>query len=270
MPLCPLDPYKNITPLKFQGLFPVIVGSCNGILCIYDYSNKDCRICLWNFSIRRKLILLDHLCLGSKEDQPDVLVGFGFDPITNDYKMVCTSYSDYRLDATKSYLYSMKTTSWSEIASPTTQISKMKSYQACFVNGTLHWVVRYHNNRDLVIMTFHLSTHVFGTIALPEPRWYTRNLTIINGSLAVTSRYNCRYYSDFERTCTWVRSEYDNVATWSIVYDLQTTDLSRLIKFRDTCYKMEIEAYVESLELLDKGTLCGETISWKKKENKKT
>nr|GEV06275.1 hypothetical protein [Tanacetum cinerariifolium] len=108
----------------------------------------------------RKLIVPDHPCFihpdvapHDVESRPDVVLGLGFDPITNDYKN-----------------------------------------QACFVDGALHWVVKYSGKQDHFIMTFHLSSHVFGTIALPESMRNTRQITVINGSLAVISRYDDKYH----------------------------------------------------------------------------
>lgn len=292
LPLCGGEfSYKDIMPVKIPGLYPEIVGSCNGIICMVDYSNDECRICLWNFSIRRKLIIPDHPSLIHPDIDPhDAVLGFGFDPITNDYKIVFISYCE-----NKSFLYSMKTNSWREIPFFTAPFSIVEPNQACFVDGALHWVVKYHGKKDHFIMTFHLNSHVFGTITLPEPMWKTRQLTVINNSLAVISRYTDKYHSGVDNTCMWVMREYDNAASWSKVinldmrnfekakvmkpitngclvfntmgqwfkvYNHETRDLTRLMGFRTTCDDIETESYVESLELLDKGTSCGETISW--------
>lgn len=53
---------------------PVIVGSCNGILCLHDKENNDKEISLWNSLLRRRVIVPCHPPLKSPADK----LGFGF------------------------------------------------------------------------------------------------------------------------------------------------------------------------------------------------
>ncbi|GKC45227.1 F-box/kelch-repeat protein-like protein [Tanacetum coccineum] len=275
----PLDP-KDVTRVEFP--YDIrnakIVGSCNGILCLNDKGS----ICLWNFSIRRKLNVPRHPPFKGSILVPDVLFGFGFDPISNDYKIVGISYTGYGNipDGDNAYIYSLKTDSWSVMASPSNSFC-YADQNPCFFKGTLHWLVR--DKRSQFIMTLSLITHVFGTINLPESNSDTKSLTIINGSLAAVSL-------DHD-TRIWVMNEYDNIASWSQafkletgrlmsvvivqpiingvlilygdkgcqVYNPQTGSLTNLFKFGIYCGQVELETYVESLELLDKGIACGIT-----------
>ncbi|GKF51592.1 F-box/kelch-repeat protein-like protein [Tanacetum coccineum] len=126
----------------------------------------------------------------------------------------------------------------------------------------LHWVATETSNiRERMILTFNLSSHVFGAISLPEPSRRAEKLTILNGCLGVISR---------ERWTTWiwVMREYDNVASWSLVHELGMKrfnrlrgDSSEVLKLKGTCRRLDMEMYVESFELLDKGTPCGKAIS---------
>ncbi|GKD28295.1 hypothetical protein Tco_1239073 [Tanacetum coccineum] len=52
---------------------------------------------------------------------------------------------------------------------------------------------------------------------------------------------------------------------WYKVYYPETGVLSELSKFNANCRMLDMEMYVESLELLDKG---GKTMSWEKKRRK--
>nr|GFA56407.1 hypothetical protein [Tanacetum cinerariifolium] len=99
------------------------------------------------------------------------------------------------------------------------------------------------------ILTFDFSTDNFAMIELPEPNWQGHRLTVINGSLAVTSRGN-----DFTRF--WVRKEDNNTAIWSeAVYNLETGVLSNLLLVNDESPKVDMEKYIETLELLGKGKI---------------
>ncbi|CAI9285752.1 unnamed protein product [Lactuca saligna] len=99
---------------------------------------------LWNPSIRRKLTLPD--C--PRRCSSVVEIGFGFDSITDDYKIVSISNPEYGGNAGTSFVYSIKTSSWCEIASPTPFIGDMMTSKACFVNGTLHWLFHDAQNEE--------------------------------------------------------------------------------------------------------------------------
>ncbi|KAI3715073.1 hypothetical protein L6452_22040 [Arctium lappa] len=286
LPLCPTSGYVGITPVDFPSNHSDIVGSCNGILCLFDH---EIGIILWNPSIRRKLIVPHHPSLrDSSIEDTRVAVGFGFDPLTDDYKIVRIPYIKYKGATGRSFVYTIKTGAWRKIASPTTQFSDVKSW-ACCVNGTLHWVVKcYLTESDHLghryIMTFDLRTEVFGKISLPEPSWETRQLTIIKGSLAVIS-------GECDNSWIWVRNQHNNVSSWSLFFKLRTLPFeggvdkvlqlttngdfvfytysegykvynpvkrvrSRLAEFKVDSYKVDIETYVESFALWNKGTAC--------------
>ena len=66
-----------------------MVGSCNGLLCLSNdklsYTN---RLCLWNTCVRRLVeIPLPNITYATHSSF-DVTIEFGFDPKTNDYKVV--------------------------------------------------------------------------------------------------------------------------------------------------------------------------------------
>ena len=72
-------------PFTFHSSFPKILGSCNGILCFSDYFMSACNdIYLLNPSIR-KFKRLPDTCLTHLSN---VALGFGYDSLNNDYKVV--------------------------------------------------------------------------------------------------------------------------------------------------------------------------------------
>ncbi|KAL7601300.1 hypothetical protein Lser_V15G23760 [Lactuca serriola] len=273
----PLDPrrgYIRTTPVNAPYLkYSIIVGACNDIFCLFHYQEN--RISLWNFSIRRKITLPDcpQRCFSG------VQIGFGFDPINNDYKIV--KLPTYGGREESSFVYTIKTDAWSEIASPTPVFHEVL-LNAYFVNGALHWVVeRHYNNLHDVerfyILKFDLGTHVFDMITLPEPSSKTARLTSVRGFLAVIS-------GDCDGCWVWVR----RVDSWNVVYKMKrkhvfdggllsvvqlTTngDLlllcegfqiynpkigvpSRLVDFGSDSYIVGTEMCVETLQLFDVAT----------------
>ncbi|GJY84010.1 F-box/kelch-repeat protein-like protein [Tanacetum coccineum] len=290
LPLCPVRRYSDVTPVWFPSSFSRIdvIGSCNGIICLYRmgcYYAREPGFILWNLSIRREVTIPDPPFMRAYES-----LGFGFDPIANDYNIVGI-FHDGKVHT--SFIYSLKTNSWSEIDFPTGTVFSVMP-RAILFNGALHWVAAETSNRcERMILTFNLSSHVFGTISLPEPSRRAEKLTILNGCLGVISRKR-------QTTWIWVLREYGNVASWSLVHELdmkqfdrvqvikalsnggllfdgsgfskwykvyypETGVLSELSKFNENCRMLDMEMYVESLELLDKG---GKTMSWEKKIRK--
>ncbi|KAL7605541.1 hypothetical protein Lser_V15G20563 [Lactuca serriola] len=142
--------------------------------------SKSC-IILWNPSIRRKLTLPD--C--PRTCYSEVEIGFGFDPVIDDYKIVCMPESNGK-KAGRSFVYALKTNIWRRIASPTPLFSYVMT-KPCFFNGVLYWLGHYDLTRTYYLLTFDLSTHVFGSIALPFKTVLFVAPTPIQGSIAVVS-----------------------------------------------------------------------------------
>ncbi|XP_076885049.1 F-box/kelch-repeat protein At3g06240-like [Bidens hawaiensis] len=289
----PLDPdsgFVGIPGVEFPYyLYPLrglVIGSCNGILCLRNNTS----ITLWNFSVRRKLIV--PRLSPSKTNFSKVALGFGFDPITDDYNIVAVSYN-----TSSAFIYSLKTDSWSAIPPPFARLSNSYSTKnACFFKGILHWVDSgYSTTRwTTFILTFNLSSHVFGYIWLPES-WKVEQVTTINGCLAVVSPV---YDQFLEKRYSWIRvmKEYGNTESWSALFKLKgiygmtvfqpiingdilaysqngskvyntQTKVTNFLRFGFGCCRVDMETYVESLKLVDKerATTCGKTVySWTK------
>ncbi|XP_071709384.1 putative F-box protein At3g16210 [Rutidosis leptorrhynchoides] len=148
--------YKQQELDSCYGFFIGVVA-CNGIICLYGITTTAIfTITLWNPSIRRKL------------NVPDVpfnvyrhfFGGFGYDPIADDYNILGLAPLKKTL-----YLYSTKKNAWSEIAFPEAPPFHVVSL-GFFVDGKMHWLVRNKSpdTNDSYILTFDLSSQVFGTI----------------------------------------------------------------------------------------------------------
>ncbi|KAJ9557968.1 hypothetical protein OSB04_012582 [Centaurea solstitialis] len=208
LPLSSKHGYIGITPLEFPGYNFHIVGSCNGILCLFDH--KIHQITLWNPSIRRTLTLPDHhsSLRNCSSNGCQAAIGFGFDQVTDDYKIVKITYATYRRDLVpESSIYTINTGVWRAIAFPDTPLNNVS--HACFVNGGLYWLVTERSNiGHCYVMSFDLSTEVFDTIPLLEPSWEYTQLTVIKGCLAVIT-------NEGRNSWIWLRKAYKNVTCWS-------------------------------------------------------
>ena len=73
-----------------------IVGCCNGVVCLCDedYSTSSLdTVILWNPSIRRKLSLTLPKFNSTEFEESYVVLGFGYDKISDDYKVVRLTYA---------------------------------------------------------------------------------------------------------------------------------------------------------------------------------
>ncbi|PIA31031.1 hypothetical protein AQUCO_05300099v1 [Aquilegia coerulea] len=119
-----------------------IVGSCNGLVCLSDYltfmmicnpSTKEC--------IPELFVMLEPLPADYKRK---VVLGFGYDPLTNIYKVVrvdisyCTR-ADASIDAGECifHVYTLGTREWRRIDETPGRLSSEAN--VAFVNGALHW-----------------------------------------------------------------------------------------------------------------------------------
>ncbi|KAI3753737.1 hypothetical protein L2E82_25798 [Cichorium intybus] len=224
--LCPNRGYIGITTTKasFSSTAFGAVGSCNGTVIL----QSENRLILWNPSIRRKLNVPRCKCPQIPIPEYERLFarfGFGFDPISDDYKIVRVSYAEGG-----SFVYAVKTGTWCEIASPKPPISLVidEAYlrTAVLHSAVLHWLVFVYDydtksqniNLPYYILTFNLSTHVFGIIPFPGPLSHcvTTRLTTFQDSLALIS-----YNVDVDDTWIWVWRD----ASWSMVFKLGTGEL---------------------------------------------
>nr|XP_043624580.1 F-box/kelch-repeat protein At3g06240-like [Erigeron canadensis] len=300
LPLSSGEGYQGVTAVEYPRVEVQIAGSCNGILCLVDMA---LRMCLWNFSVRRQVMIPKHPL---RSRSSNMTVGFGFDRIANDYKIMTIHYGD----TLRPYIYTRMTATWTPIAPPAGMFYHLRC-NSYLIDATLYWVASDSPNIPrCIIMTFDLTSHVFGTIPLPEPSfdlsshvfstiplpepcWAFEQLGEFNGALAVM----CTKGKD---PWIWVKkTESNHVSSWSVflklespqfivgqllqptfngdllihtypdfqsdgddrVYNTRTGGLSRLLRFIVYC-NIRMNTYVESIELLDKGTPCGETIKW--------
>lgn len=80
--------------------------SCSEIISLRDLIDGESYICQVNFSVSRLLTLPDHPSLRDSITVPNVVYGFGLDPITYDYKIVGIWYSYAKGIIHTSFVYS--------------------------------------------------------------------------------------------------------------------------------------------------------------------
>ncbi|KAK9987345.1 hypothetical protein SO802_032296 [Lithocarpus litseifolius] len=198
-------------------------GTFNGLICLsYGLRNRAEVIFLWNPCVRKFLQL----------PYPDVTVGthgasctsfgFGFDPKTNDYKVVRILYILCgHLYLVKSRpvvdVYSLSTGEW-RILSASASLPPICAVTSCsppaFANGALHWIAVADDNKQFVLV-FDLGDEVFRQILLPElpgEILWTR-LSVYGNSIAVF--YITGGIDQMAQISIWVMKEHGVASSWT-------------------------------------------------------
>ncbi|KAK9987353.1 hypothetical protein SO802_032304 [Lithocarpus litseifolius] len=199
-------------------------GTFNGLVCVsYGLRNRTEVIFLWNPCVRKFLQL----------PSPDVTVdthgasctsfGFGFDPKTNDYKVVRILSMLGPLYFVKSRpvvdVYSLSTGEW-RILSASASLPLICAVTSCwppaFANGALHWIAV--TNDKQFVLVFDLRDEVFRQILLPElpgKMMWTR-LSVYGNSIAgfeIT-----RGIDQMTQINIWVMKEYGVASSWTPIF----------------------------------------------------
>ncbi|KAL4555118.1 hypothetical protein LXL04_037729 [Taraxacum kok-saghyz] len=293
------DPHKKsvsgMSMMKKDPLFIHYMEKTNcHCVCVHNADTLTKKgFSLWNPSIRRKLNIPQ---CPQRSDPLLEEIGFGFDPLNDDYKIVWFSCATGKEN---SYVYAMKTGAWCEIASPKPQFTRFSWVDSFSFNGVLHWEVgqslsKPQDGSFFYIMTFDLSTHVFGMIPLPGPSydWMTTNITTFKDSLALVS--HGRKLND---TWIWIWRDdswsvgfklgmgkypitgalqlqpakngdllLTNYCEWILVYNPNTGVRSKVVEFSADSRLIDCCQYVETLHLLDIGETTSETTQVMKKK----
>ncbi|KAL4589353.1 hypothetical protein LXL04_002259 [Taraxacum kok-saghyz] len=212
LPVSPHPEYTRIT----------VIGSVNGLICS---TYGDSIIHIWNPSLSSVLTLppysMPSECCNSISNSFRIYFRFGFDPKTDDYKVVKvtslikpTFFAKWWMDIE---IYSMRKASWNLIT------ERFPSHIKAFNNGDplcldghgghLHWLGSIDDNRIIPdrIVAFDFGSETFREIPLPvsmlDPN-YSCELGVLGQQIYVVSRVGDGTLE------VWVMEEYGVVESW--------------------------------------------------------
>jgi len=146
-----------------------LVGSCNGLVCLVGYSDLEKWLYFYNPATRTL-----SKKLGTFTDKYVSIFGFGYDTLTDTYKVVnlCRKSRDARI-------FSLGDSIWRSIPSfpDVTDSFEYLCYTCVYFSGTLNWLVirkdiTYHwQNRvveNFVIISLDLGTETYTQLLLPR------------------------------------------------------------------------------------------------------
>ncbi|KAE8733603.1 Uridine 5'-monophosphate synthase / UMP synthase (PYRE-F) (UMPS) isoform 1 [Hibiscus syriacus] len=201
-----------------------VVGSCNGLLCLIDFQfGFDIVFTLCN-PIIKKSITLPKPCL--RHLPYKISVGFGFDSVKNDYKLLKITKENVLDKFVEVELYSFNRNSWRTLAP--LRYGLYSDDFMVFVNGIVHWIA-YERVEDqgvyrckFLIMGFDMKDDVFKEIMLPGN---LRNLPN-QSEIYVIPYEELSSIAVIELGCLhtqcniWVMKKYGVVETWTKMFSI--------------------------------------------------
>ncbi|PON91381.1 F-box domain containing protein [Trema orientale] len=172
-----LDSAELLNPPVNEGLGKDIVGHSNGLLAL---TNKDLDTAIWNPSTRKFIKVPSSDLKGNPGDFEFGPVGFGYDPVNDDYKFFrMIHYFGNNIGSFHSEVnvYSLKSNTWKRVADFPYQVK----YRA---NGVLagnswHWMVGVQSlsGAHEVIVAFDLVTEKYREISPPAKKKVAKGMS---------------------------------------------------------------------------------------------
>ncbi|XP_027151024.1 F-box protein CPR1-like [Coffea eugenioides] len=209
-------------PSDYSGNEVRLIGSCNSLLCLkYPYRRE---IVLWNPWIQKSWKLPSFPVEYSMYGRAPFLLGFGYDRVNDDYKVLNRISSTSLFDTDQSrwcdevFVYSLKMNTWRRTERFLFKVSDNDCYctaDCILANGALHWFMKERRSNGVsYIVSFDLSSEEFRKMSCPRyPENYVhQNLRVLNGCLCLVPYYKVdgRYAADL-----WVMEEYGVDKSWA-------------------------------------------------------
>jgi len=201
--------------VPFNPLYNKIVGSWNGILCftIEDFNIvEQSNILLFNPSISKFKILPSF-----KFQQEGVFIkyGFGYDHVTDVYKVVAVFSCDYvnKMSKSQGMVYTLGTNSWRMIQGDLPLPHRFRCESLVFVSGALNWIA-YEDNDNHSVVSFGLVIESYRRLLLPN--YGGENVSYV--MLGVLRDCLCFVAPSLELANVWLMKEYGNEESWTKLF----------------------------------------------------
>ncbi|XP_059445490.1 F-box protein CPR1-like [Corylus avellana] len=206
-------------------------------------NNDLAPLILWNPAIRMSMTLPQPSCIDVPIYNYYCVYGFGFDHITNDYKVLRMVFHAYKSFLLRAELYKLRTGSWETVGGVDNfQYVAYRGRQA-LVNGASHWIgchksympIESRDFSEFVVVLFHMCHEEFRVMKLPDRLSNFRSddaiLKVSDGLLSLFIKHRHASLS-----CNiWLMKEYGVVESWSKQYtlDLEGWCFERMYSFRN-------------------------------------
>jgi len=271
------DDFSNLTtavplnhPFTRNSTNIALIGSCNGLLAISNgeialrHPNAANEIAIWNPNIRKHRIV-PFLPLPITPRSPSdmncslCVHGFGFDPLTGDYKILRLSWLVSLQNPfydSHVRLFSSKTNSWKII--PTMPYALVYAQtMGVFVENSIHWIMakKLDGLHPSLIVAFNLTLEIFNEVPLPDEIGEEEvnsngrveiDVAVLGGCLCMTVNYEAT------KIDVWVMKEYGSRDSWCKLFTLVKSWLTlRLKSSSPLCYSSDgSKVLMEGIEVL--------------------
>jgi len=228
-----INPYKLNRTIAF-------IGSSNGLLAIYHgkiaftnpYGLNE--VTFWNPNTRKHRIIPFLPLPITRENCSLCVHGFGFDPVSGDYKLLRISWLvdlDNPFYDSHVTLFSSKTNSWKIIPSmPYTLI--YAQINGVFLENSLHWIMTKKLDRlnPCLIVAFNLTLDIFNEVPLPDEisqevnESFDIDVAVLGGCLCMTVSF------ETSKIDVWVMKEYGCKDSWCKLFTLVKSCFSLPLK----------------------------------------
>ncbi|XP_075095031.1 F-box protein CPR1-like [Nicotiana tabacum] len=243
--LRPASPDQDVPYLTTNNscIFHQLLGPCRGLIVLTDSES----IVLFNPTTRNYRLLKSsnfNCPLGFYHDIKGV--GFGFDSVVNDYKVVRVSevigdppFNDFNVREWRVGVYDLITDSWRNLDHVDQQLPNLCWYPCSemFYKGAVHWFA----TKDMVlILCFDLSTEIFRNMKMPDTCDFIDGkcygLVVLDESLTLICYPNPGSVpkQGKELTDIWIMKEYGVNESWVKKYTIRPLPIeSPLVIWRD-------------------------------------
>lgn len=223
IPTCDIEATYGGRKIKFDQHNIHPIGTCNGLILLVCGTNDDVGVVtpiIWNPCVRKFLVLPSPSV--SPYKHRFMIFDLGYDPHGNDYKifqLVVPRYGDYHMPCTFQ-VFSLLRGSWKNLNAPADFKPFYTDLSAVEISGTWHWISGEHynqTNEDTVIVTFNMSSELFGKMNIPQAlktdslRDYCVQ-SKYRESLALLFRRGSQIKGYYE---LWVMKEYGLAESWT-------------------------------------------------------
>ncbi|XP_059650929.1 F-box protein CPR1-like [Cornus florida] len=206
-----------------------IIGSCNGLVCLFNDFRYRVELYLWNPSIRKTMALpplrvTSHIPFMHS-------IEFGFDSVTRDYKVVSIVYikddsrDGYRIPPEVD-IFSLSSGTWRNISHLALPYTIYDRPPHAYLNGAAHWLACDMANKFLhLIMSFHMGDEIFGEIMVPSSIFHGYgmvNVRVAKFQESLSLIDVCNWGNTC--CCIWVMNEYGISESWTKKFNIDMSE----------------------------------------------
>ncbi|WOH14277.1 hypothetical protein DCAR_0933796 [Daucus carota subsp. sativus] len=216
---------------KFSDSAVQIVGSANGLLCLFSFDLSYEPIYLMNPSIRKYKVIdssaIVHRTIGI---DTRVMLGFGYHEKSKDYKIVRflerQQVHSRHLGEADVEIYSLCSDAWKEIQVQYFPWIVRDEALSIMCNDNLHWIAHNCDRDDPVILSFNIEKYVLDEVKLPDLTVHTDSTLTVTAVVLKECLCSFGYVlpvgsgEEITRCYLWIMKDYGVAESWTMLYEI--------------------------------------------------